>query len=39
MTLIESRDAQSGAWRASISPKGLREPVLRPHLLRHWDYA
>ena len=41
MTLIESRDAQFGALAGVDFAEGLivREPVLRPHLLLHWDHA
>jgi bacillithiol biosynthesis deacetylase BshB1 len=39
MKLIESRDAQFGALAGVDFAEGfmLREPVLRPHLLRDWD--
>ena len=38
MTLIESRDAQFGVLAGVDFAEGfvLREPVLRPHLLREW---
>jgi LmbE family N-acetylglucosaminyl deacetylase len=41
MTLIESRDAQFGVLAGVDFAEGLivREPVLRPHLLLHWDHA
>jgi LmbE family N-acetylglucosaminyl deacetylase len=41
MTLIESRDAQFGVLAGVDFAEGLivREPVLRPHLLLHWDQA
>jgi N-acetylglucosamine malate deacetylase 1 len=37
--LVESRDAQFGALAGVAYAEGLivREPVLRPHLLRRWD--
>jgi N-acetylglucosamine malate deacetylase 1 len=37
--LIESRDAQFGALAGVTFAEGVvvREPVARPHLLRHWD--
>jgi hypothetical protein len=39
MTLIESRDAQFGALAGVDFAEGfvIREPVLRPHLLRQWS--
>ena len=39
--LIESRDAQFGALAGVTFAEGLvvREPVVRPHLLKHWDAA
>src|SRR5258706_3414319 len=39
MKLIESRDAQFGALAGVDFAEGLivREPLLRPHLLRHWS--
>ena len=38
MALIESRDAQFGVLAGVDFAEGfvIREPVLRPHLLRHW---
>ena len=41
MKLVESRDAQFGALAGVDFAEGLvvREPVLRPHLLRTWDLA
>jgi hypothetical protein len=38
MTLIESRDAQFGVRAGVDFAEGfiVREPVLRPHLLREW---
>ena len=38
MKLIESRDAQFGALAGVDFAEGLmvREPLLRPHLLRDW---
>ena len=38
-TLIESRDAQFGALAGVDFAEGfvIREPLLRPHLLRDWD--
>jgi LmbE family N-acetylglucosaminyl deacetylase len=37
--LIESRDAQFGALAGVAYAEGIvvREPVVRPHLLRRWD--
>jgi N-acetylglucosamine malate deacetylase 1 len=39
MTLIESRDAQFGVLAGVDFAEGfvIREPVIRPHLLRVWD--
>ena len=39
MQLIESRDAQFGALVHVAFAEGvvIREPVLRPHLLRQWE--
>ena len=39
MKLIESRDAQFGALAGVDFAEGfiVREPLLRPHLLRHWS--
>ena len=41
MTLIESRDAQFGALAGVDFAEGfiVRGPVVRPHLLLHWDHA
>jgi hypothetical protein len=38
MTLIESRDAQFGVLAGVDFAEGfvIREPLLRPHLLREW---
>jgi LmbE family N-acetylglucosaminyl deacetylase len=40
MTLIESRDAQFGVLAGVDFAEGfvIREPVLRPHLLREWPF-
>lgn len=39
--LVESRDAQFGALAGVPFAEGVvvREPVARPHLLKHWDAA
>ncbi len=39
--LVESRDAQFGALAGVAYAEGLvvKEPVVRPHLLKHWDAA
>jgi bacillithiol biosynthesis deacetylase BshB1 len=39
MTLIESRDAQFGVLAGVDFAEGfvIREPVLRPHLMKNWD--
>jgi bacillithiol biosynthesis deacetylase BshB1 len=39
--LVESRDAQFGALAGVAYAEGLvvKEPIARPHLLKHWDAA
>jgi bacillithiol biosynthesis deacetylase BshB1 len=39
--LVESRDAQFGALAGVAYAEGLvvKEPITRPHLLKHWDAA
>ena len=39
--LVESRDAQFGALAGVAYAEGLvvKEPIMRPHLLKHWDAA
>jgi hypothetical protein len=38
MTLVESRDAQFGVRAGVDHAEGfvVREPILRPHLLKEW---